>query len=483
MDIKKKTVTSLFWKFLERGGRGFIELVVQIALARMLTPSDFGLLAIIVVFINIGNVVVQSGLGTALVQTPTVHPEDYSTVFWMSFTISVMLYLVIFFGAPSIAFFYNMEGIVWPLRVLSLILFVNAYNAVQIAQVSRSLNFKIIFRATIISVMVSGIVGIAFAAWGFGVWALVFQQLLYQVTNCLAMFYHISWKPSIVFNFARAKKLFSFGWKLLVSGFLETGYQSLSDLIIGKQFTTMELGLVSQGKKYPQAIGSMLDGAIQPVMLSTVSRIQDNAAYIKRVVRRALKTSTYLIVPTMACFALVAKPLVSILLGEQWLSCVPFLQMYCFIFALLPIHTSNLQALNGMGRSDLFLKLEFIKKSYGIVILCFTAFVLHNIYAIIAGYVVSGIINTFVNALPNRRILDYSYIEQLKDIAPAFILSAVSVGIACPIAFFGLPAILEIATQVCLVAVVYLSLSKLFHIEAFSYLRSTVKEAIDYKKC
>lgn len=222
----------------------------------------------------------------------------------------------------------------------------------------------------------------------------------------------------------------------------------------------------------------MLDGAIQPVTLSAVAHIQDDVAYVKRLVRRALKTSTYLIVPCMALFALVAEPVVRLLLGEQWLSAVPFLQMYCFIYALLPIHTSNLQALNGMGRSDLFLKLELVKKAYGIAFILVGAFVLQNVYALVGSYMLSGVISTFVNAWPNRKVIGYSYLEQVRDICPAFALAAVSAAIAFPIGMLSLPDIATILLQAAVMAACYLGLSKLFKVEALNYLLSTAKEVV-----
>lgn len=474
-SIKRKAIGSLFWKLVERGGYSVAQLLVQIVMARLLAPEQFGALAIMLVFVNVGNVIVQSGLNTALVQVPHADGKDCSTVFWLSFAVSTALYAVVFSCAPLVAGFYGLPGIVWPLRALGLILVVNSFNAVQVAIVQRALEFRKVFNATIASVAVSGALGISCALAGGGLWALVAQQLSYQLANCAALALQVRWRPRAVFDAGRARTLFSFGWKLLVSGLLEQGYQSLSDLIIGKQFSASSLGLVSQGKRYPQAVGSLLDGAIQPVMLSAVARVQDDVAYVKRLVRRALKTSTFLIVPSMTLFALVAEPVVRLLLGEQWLPCVPFLQMYCFVYALLPIHTTNLQSLNGMGRSDLFLKLEMIKKVYSIAILLFAAFVLRDVYLLIGGYILAGIVSTFVNAWPNKRVIGYSYGEQLRDMAPAFALSAASVAVAWPVHLLMLPDVAVIVLQVFVMMGAYLGLSKLFKVEAMAYLLSTAR--------
>ncbi|WP_239442881.1 lipopolysaccharide biosynthesis protein [Gordonibacter sp. An230] len=481
-SLKGKTISSLFWKLFEHGGRAVVELLVQIVMARLLAPEEFGALAIMLVFVNVGNVVVQSGLNTALVQTPNIGDRDCSTVFWLSLSASLVLYFSVFFCAPLFADFYGMPHIVWPLRVLAFVLIINSFNAVQVAIVQRALEFRKAFNATVASVVFSGVLGVASALNGAGLWALVAQQLVYQLANCVALALQVRWRPRFVFDVDRAGMLFSFGWKLLASGLLDALYRSLSDLIIGKQFSAEDLGLVSQGKKYPMSVGSILDGAIQPVMLSAVSRVQHDAAYVKRLVRRALKTSTYLVVPSMAAFALVAEPLVRLLLGEPWLPCVPFLQMYCFVYALLPIHTANLQALNGMGRSDLFLKLELVKKAYGMIAMLFAAFVLRDVYFLVGSYMLTGVVSTFVNAWPNRKVVGYSYAEQVSDICPAFFLSAISVILASPVGLLALPDVATVVLQVAVVVATYVSLSRLFRVEAFSYLLGTVKELASSRK-
>ena len=476
--LKTKTIASLFWKLLERGGRAFVELAVQIVMARILAPEEFGALAIMLVFVNIGNVVVQSGLNTSLVQAKEIDETDLSTVFWLSFGVSAVLFIAVFVSAPEIAAFYAMPQIVWPLRALGLLLLVTAFNSVQVATVQRKLELRKVFNATIAAVLVSGAAGILAALTGAGLWALVLQQLVYQVVNCFVLGLQVKWLPCLVFDGGKARKHFGYGWKLLASGLLDQGYQSLSDLIIGKQFSASSLGLVSQGKKYPQAVGSMLDGAIQPVMLSAVSRVQSDVAQVKRLVRRALKTSTFLIVPSMTLFAVAAEPIVGLLLGEKWLACVPFLQMYCFIYALLPIHTTNLQALNGMGRSDLFLKLELIKKVYGICFILFAAFALKDVYLMVAMYMITGVISTFVNAYPNKRVIGYAYGEQLRDIAPAFAISAVAGGLAFFCGRLFSLQIAQILVEGIVMLVSYFGLAKVFHIEEMEYLFGMIKSMI-----
>ena len=480
-NLKSKTIRGLFFKLFEQGGSAIITLVVQIVMARILAPREFGMLAIMLVFVNVGNVLVQSGLNTAIVQSKDVSEKDYSTVFWMSLAVSVVLYVAVFFSAPAVAAFYRMPRVVWPLRALVLVLIVNAYNSIQEAIVARDLQFNKTFRATITAGAVSGVLGISSAFAGLGIWALVVQQIAQQVVKCIALAKQIPWRPRLEFDGGRAVVLFRFSWKLLVSGIMDQLYQSLSDLIIGRVFTSTDLGYVSQGKKYPQALGVMLDGAIQPVMLSAVSRVQEDVSNVKRLARRGLKTSTYLIVPSMTLFAILAPQLVRLLLGPKWLPSVPFLQMYCFVYALLPIHTTNLQVLNGMGRSDLFLKLEVIKKCLGLAIIGFAAFVMRDIYAIVFGSVVVGIVSTFINASPNKRVIGYSYVEQVRDIVPAFAMSAAS-AVAVWFAASAMPNdVLGILVGIVVMLVVYVLLSWTFHVEEFTYVMRNIKAARERK--
>lgn len=476
--FRHNTISSLIWSLLERGGNQAVTLLVQVVMARLLAPEDFGSLAIMLVFVNVGGVFVTSGLNTALIQDPDVSSDDYSTVFWMSLTISIVLYGLIFITAPAIAGFYASPSLVWPLRILCLILPINAYNAVQVAFVRRRLEFKKIFKSSILSVMLSGALGVASALLGAGLWALVIQQVSYQLSNCVTMAAQVPWRPRIYFSLSRASTLFRFSWKLLVSSTLSSVYNSLTDLVIGRQFSTTQLGYVNQGSKYPKALGSLLDGAIQPVMMSAVARVQDDVVQVRKIVRRALKTSTFLVIPAMSLFALVAPSLVPILLGSQWIPSIPYLQIYCVVYAMLPIHTTNLQALNGMGRSDLFLKLELIKKIYGVVWIAIAALIAKDVYFMVVGYVITGLLSTVVNAWPNRRVIRYSYRQQVRDLAPALGLTAFSLGIAWLPSFVmeaGLPLML---IQIIVFCVTYLGASWLFRVEELWYLLSTLKSFV-----
>lgn len=425
-ELKRRTLSSLFWKFLERGGVAVGALVVQIVLARLLTPEDFGALALMLVFVLIGTVFAVSGFNTALVQVKDLDEADFDTVFWISCVVATVLWIALFVAAPAVSEAFSLPRMTNPLRAMGALFLLNSFYAVLTADVQRNLLFKRTFKAGILALVAAGVTGIGSALCGAGLWALVIYQLVNVSVASLVLFAQTDWRPRFRFSPGRAKILFRFSWKLLVSALLDTAYQSLTDIIIGRQFSAASLGMVSQGKKYPQAVASVLDGAIQPVMLSAVARGQDNLVSAKNLVRRALKTSCLVVVPLMTFLAVTADPLVRWLLGEKWVGAVLFFQMYCFIFALWPIHTTNLSALNGMGRSDLFLKLEIVKKIVGLVVLCVTVFAFHSPEAIVAGFMITGIFGTIINAFPNRTVIGYGYWEQVVDIAPIWALSLVS---------------------------------------------------------
>lgn len=473
--LKRSTIASIAWKLFEKGGRAAVELAVQVVMARLLAPSQFGALAVMLVFVNIGNVIVQSGLNTALVQTPDMDDADCSTVFWMSLALALVMYGALFAGAPAIEGYAAAGEIAWPLRCLGLVFPLNALNSVQIAIVQRNLQLHKVFRATILAVLVSGAVGVALAMLSAGLWALVAQQLCYAFVNCAAMAAQVAWRPRVAFSVRRARELRSFGWKILVAALLEQLYQGVSDLVVGKKYTPTALGFVSQGKKYPQALGTVLDGAIQPVMLSAVARVQGDTVMVKRLARRALKTSTYLIFPMMMFVGAAADPLVRLLLGEQWAPCVPFFQLYCFIYALLPIHSTNLQVINGVGRSDLFLMFEVIRKSYAFALLAIAAMCFAEPVWLVGCYALANVISTFVNMWPVRRLVGYTYREQFADMAPAAVLALAAGAFAALVARgAAVPAGAEVLLQAAAMALAYMGLSMLFRVEAYAYLRDTV---------
>lgn len=449
-------------------------MIIQIVLARLLSPENFGTIAIILVFINLAQVFVESGLNTALIQKKDADDLDFSSVFYSSLIIAGILYLLIFAIAPGIAKFYDDSNLTRLLRVLALTLIPGAFNSVQNAYVSRNMLFKKLFYSSLGSIAISGAAGIVAALAGMGVWALVIQNLTNQIAVTVIMWFTVKWRPILKISFTRVKSLFFFGWKLLASGLLNSLSSNLRTLIVGRIYSPADLGYYNRGHQVPTALVNNFNGSIQAVMLPALSSIQDDKDNVKRVVRRSIKTSTFLIFPMMTGLAVVAESLIRVILGEQWLPAVPFLQMFCISSALLPIHTANLQAINAQGRSDIFLKLEVIKNILGLVVLFVS--IPYGIYVIALGSIVSSFISAFINSWPNKNLFNYSPKEQIIDILPAAGISLVMGVLVFMINFIDLPSLLMLIIQILTGAVIYIVLAKLFKLESYSYIKITVKE-------
>ncbi|NFA42792.1 lipopolysaccharide biosynthesis protein [Clostridium botulinum] len=475
-NIKLKVLSSLVWKFMERSGTQGIQFIVQIVLARILLPNDYGIISLIAIFITIANVFVQSGFNTALIQKKDANETDFSSVFYLSLFVAVLLYLTLFSTAPFIADFYDIPQLVAVLRVLSITLFFGAFNSIQNAVISKKMQFKKLFFSSLGAMILSGMIGIVLAYAGFGVWALVAQQLTNQFSIVVILWFTVKWRPKLIFSFQRIKELFSYGWKLLVSSLIDTLDKNLRSLIVGKIYSPSMLGFYNRGDQFPQLIVSNINGSIQSVMLPALSLEQNNKQRVKEMVRRSIIISSFLVLPTMIGLAVIGEPLVKILLTDKWLPCVPFLQVFCLSYALWPIHTANLQAINALGRSDIFLKLEIIKKIMGLAILGISMF--FGVYAIAIGTLVSGIICTFINAHPNLKLLNYSYMEQIKDITPSLILSLIMGCASYSIKWFDMSAWLTLILQIFIGAIVYIGLAKIFKLECFIYLLNTVKDML-----
>ncbi|MDK0876610.1 lipopolysaccharide biosynthesis protein [Clostridium perfringens] len=473
-NVKSQIINSLVWKLLERSGVQGVQFILQIILARLLTPTDYGIIAIIAIFITIANVFVQSGFNTALIQNKNTNEKDFSSVFYLSSGVALILYIILFFSAPFIAEFYGIIQLKQVIRILSFTLFLGAYNSIQNAIIAKTMQFKKLFFSSLIAVIISGIIGVLMAYLGFGVWALVFQQLINQLIIIIILSFILKWYPKLFFSFERIKMLFQYGWKLLVSSLIDTIYMNIRSLIIGKMYNPAFLGFYNRGDQFPQIIVSNVNGSIQSVMLPALSSEQDNVHKVKSMVRRAIVTSSFIVFPMMIGLAVVSEPLVKILLTDKWLPCVPFLQIFCISYALWPIHTANLQAINALGRSDIYLKLEVIKKVLGTIILLISMF--YGVYAIAIGTLISGLISTFINAFPNLKLLNYSYIEQARDIMPSVIISIFMGGITYCVKFLELSSLVTIIIQIIIGFLLYIVLAKLFKLESYMYLKNTIRE-------
>lgn len=468
MTNSNKVIKNFFWRFFERCGAQGVSFVVSIVLARLVKPEAYGTIALVTVFSTILQVFVDSGMANALIQKKEADEVDFSTVFFFNIIICVILYLGIFFMAPFIAAFYEQEELVPIIRVLCLTVIVSGIRNVQQAYVSKTMQFKRFFFSTIGGTVVAAVVGIVMAYMNFGVWALVVQQVLNTAVGTLILWFSVKWRPKYQFSISRLKGLFSYGWKLLVASLLDRIYNELWSLIIGKMYSSADLAYYNRGNQFPNVIVANINTSIDSVLLPTMSEAQDHRDRVRGMTRRAIKTSTYLMMPLMMGLAICAEPIVRLLLTETWLPCVPYLRVFCFTYAFYPIHTANLNAIKAMGRSDMFLKLEVIKKIVGLTILGTTMWfgVIWMAYSLLF----TSLISSVINAYPNKRLLGYSYFDQLRDMCPQIVLSCVMGGGIYCVQFVKLNDIMTLALQIFIGLAIYIAGSKIFKLESFEYL-------------
>jgi teichuronic acid exporter len=475
-STKNQVLSGLFWKMMERGGTQGIQLVVQIILARLLLPEDFGTIAIVTVFIAVAAVFVQSGFSTALIQKKNADTLDFCSVFYASLFLAVIVYTIIFFATPLIAGFYQQPQLIPVLRVLAVILFFGAVNSVQNAVVSRAMQFKRFFFSSVGAILPAGAIGISMAYTGCGVWALVGQQLANHLLVTAILWFTVKWRPKRMFSMERLKELFSFSWKLLCSGLIDVIYNNAYSLVIGKVYNPQMLGYFNRGEQFPKLIVTNVNDSISSVMFPALSANQDDRERVKTMVRRSMITSSFAVFPMMIGLAVVAEPLVSVLLTDKWLPCVPFLQLLCISYALWPVHTANLQAINAVGRSDIHLKLEIIKKCIGVTAL--VVGIQFGIYVLVALMPITSVISSFINACPNKRLLGYTIKEQWLDLMPSLLLSLCMGAAVYSLNFMGLEAWPTLVLQVVSGVAIYLGLAYIFKLECFTYLLGTFKELV-----
>lgn len=476
--INAKMVTSNFlWRFLERCGSQGVSFIVSIVLARLIEPEAYGTIALVTVFTTILQVFVDSGMGNALIQKKETDDLDFSTVFFFNLFVCSILYLLIFIAAPWIALFYEQPELTSVIRVLCLTIVIAGLRNVQQAYVSKTMQFKRFFYSTLGGTIIGAIVGILMAYMGGGVWALVAQQILNTAVGTLILWITVRWRPKKMFSFQRLKGLFSFGWKLLAASLIDRVYNELRSLIIGKMYSSADLAYYNRGNQFPNVIVTNINTSIDSVLLPTMSAEQDHRDRVRAMTRRAIKTSTYIMMPLMMGLAICAEPVVRLILTETWLPCVPYLRIFCFTYAFYPIHTANLNAIKAMGRSDMFLKLEVIKKIIGLIALVSTMWfgVIWMAYSLLFTTLISSIVNAF----PNRKLLGYSYFNQLKDMIPQICLSCVMGVVVYGIHFLDLRDIVTLIIQVVVGAVIYISGSKLLKLDSFEYIWKTARGFLD----
>lgn len=468
-NLRSKVISGLAWKFGERILAQLVSIVVSIVLARLLMPEDYGAVALVMTFITIANVFVVNGFGSALIQKKDATDTDFSTVFYINLVFSFIIYFVLFLIAPLFAHFYNLPVLEPATRVLALRIPIAAVNSIQQAYVSKNMLFKRFFFSTLFGTAISGVVGIWMAYLGYGVWALVAQYLTNVCVDTIVLWVTVKWHPIRAFSFISAKELIIYGWKLLAAGLLDTGYNELRTLLIGKVYSSYDLAYYNQGDKYPKIIVININSAISSVLFPVLSTMQEEKARVKYLTRKSIQVSSYVMWPMMLGLAVIAEPLVKLLLTEKWISCVPYLCIFCISYGMWPIHTANLEALKAIGRSDLFLKLEITKKIIGLIALIIS--LQWGPIAIAVSLIVSGIIAVFVNGKPNTELLEYSFKEQILDLLHPFLIAVLMAALIYPLRMIVHSDVALIIASIVYGALVYALLSMIFKPEGFVYLR------------
>ena len=479
-NISSKVLTNFIWRFFERCGAQGVTFIVSIVLARLLAPEVYGIVALVTVFTSILAVFTDSGLANALIQKKDADDVDFSSVFYFNVAMCLFLYFCLFLAAPLIAKYYEIPELTALVRVSGLSLIISGVKNVQQAFVAKNMIFKKFFFATLGGTIGAAVIGIWMAYNGYGVWALITQELFNMTVDTIILWITVKWRPIWAFSFERLKGLLSFGWKLLASTLLDKIYTSLTSLIIGKRYTTEDLAFYNKGERFPSLLNENINISITNVLLPAMSSEQDDREKIRSMTSRAIRTCTYFMMPMMMGLAVCAEPLVRVLLTEKWLPCVPFLRIFCFTYAFFPVNTANLNAIQAMGRSDIFLKLEIQKKIVGFTAIIATMFI--SVEAMAYSLPVVSVICQIINSIPNKKMINYSYLDQLKDMTPQLLLSFVMGTIVYCLTLLNLGDLPTIALQVFLGVVVYTIGSLIFKLEVFSYSLNMFKVVFKSRK-
>ncbi len=473
-NLKQKTVSGFFWRLLERICAQVVTFVVTVILARILMPQEFGLIAIVNVFVAVADVLITSVFSVALIQKKEADELDFSSAFYASLVLAVVLYAIFFFTAPLIAGLYKNELLVPLIRVMGIKFFISAVNCVQQAYVSRQMIFRRFFFATFLGTFVSGIVGIALAFKGAGVWALVAQLLTNPFIDTIILFITVSWRPRLCFSFERLKALFNYGWKIMCSYLAGTFFNRLSNLVIGARYSTSQLGFYNQGERLPALVTGSITSTLESVLFPAISKYQDDREKMKASVRRSVSLGNYILMPMLFGLAAVADRLVILLLGQKWAMAIPYVQIFCIQGITLLLSSINLQIIKACGRSDILLGIEFIKKPVllGVIILAARVSPLFLALAV-ALYAYFAL---FVDAFPNKKLIDYTFWQQLWDVKASFFMSALMGTAVWALGKINLPDIFVLLLQIFAGIIFYLILSILFKNKDFYYIINLIKE-------
>ena len=471
--LKALTYKGVIWSFIERFSFQLIQFVISIIMARLLDPSDYGLIGMLAIFMALSQVFIDGGFSNALVQSKERSEEDFSTVFYINLSISILLYGLLFLFAPAIASFYDQPLLKPITRVYSVTLIISSLAAVHNTKLVINVDFKTQSIISVSSAIISGVVGIYLAFNGLGVWSLVVQALVGTTIGSVLKIILVHWLPRTGFSKPSFNRLFAFGSKLLVAQIISTIYDNLYSLFIGKRFSTKTLGLYTRGNQFNTLVSVNISDIMNRVSFPILSKVQDDNDKLLDIYSKYIKMSVFIMFPLILGLCGIAKPLVSLLLTDKWLPCVPLLQILCFAFLFNGVIKINLNLLYVKGRSDLVLRLEVIKKCIGFAILAITIF--FDIKIVCLGQVLYSWIALFLNTIYTKQILGYGFSEQIRAIVPYLVFSLIVLFEALLFSHIITTHWLSLLLSLTICPATYLGLSKLFSLYAFNELLSTVK--------
>lgn len=462
------------WSALERFSIQGVQFVVMLIMARLLTPADYGLVGMLTVFMAVAQVFIYSGFGNALVRKQDRTQVDCSTVFFFNLGMSVIMYAILFFCAPLIAVFYNEPQLVNITRVIGLTLIINAFGAIQGVLKSAEINFKIIAKVSVVNAVFTGAVGIFFAWKGLGVWALVYSSLVGSIAGAILGWFVYGWRPTLEFSKASFKEFFGYGSKLAASGLLDTVYNNSYNLIIGKVFNASDLGYYTRAANFSTFPSSNITSIVSRVTFPLLCKIQDDDDRLRMVYRKFLRLSAYIVFPLMVGLALVAYPMIIVLIGEKWAFSATLLTIICFAMMWYPVHAINLNLLQVKGRSDLFLRLEIIKKICGVIMLCITVPI--GLMAMCWGSICTSIIALAINTYYTGKLIQVGFFKQMWDLTPILIYCAIMAAVVLSVNHFMPTDLLKLIVGIPVGAIVYIGISKMTKASEYVELMQLIKK-------
>ena len=471
--LKHKVFSGVIWKGLERICAQFVSTVVSIILARILMPDDYSVVSIAAIFFAFCNLFISSGLNTALIQKKDADILDYSTVFTVSLSIAAVLYIVMFFCAPTIANLYRKALVTPVIRVLGLTFFVNAYKSILSAKISSNMEFRKFFYSTIIGTVISAIVGIAMAVKGYGVWALVAQQMTNSIIDSAILTITAKVRFQLSFSYERFKPLFSFGGKIFLASIISTIYDECRPLIVGLKFSTTDLAFYNKGQSFPSLINSIGNNTLSSALFPAMAKVQENKDNILSMTRRFMKLSSFVVFPMMLGMLGISESFVRVVLTEKWLPIVPYMRLFSVAFMLDLIQVGNLQAIRALGRSDLILKMEIIKKSSYAVVIAFAVILAKTPLLLASTGIATSLIATIVNTYPNKKLIGYGFLQLFSDLIPNLLPAILMAGIVLLMNRLNMNMYLLILSQLLVGCMSYILFCTVFRNENLLYIKNS----------